>query len=245
MEKATGAIQQILTLARLKKQLIRNNTNGPKYKDPIYDGHCCFKGCKCTMFENAAMEEDSESSRYLVRKKDHNKLTGDEKKLINDDAKKFVTCKNCGHGNIWHVKTTGDVQPRYRNVLQREFSTQYSLRNMVIPNLDDGDDEDDDDLGHAMPESPLRAIRNKDNKKGKNSIGKRSMLDTVKAARALESAKVDYRARLIDFYEKNNPSKMKDVDATLDKYKGREKELFRRLKLKYQAPDNILVESEF
>ena len=38
---------------------------------------------------------------------------------------------------------------------------------------------------------------------------------------------------------------MKDVDATLDKYKGREKELFRRLKLKYQAPDNILVESEF
>jgi cyclophilin family peptidyl-prolyl cis-trans isomerase len=38
---------------------------------------------------------------------------------------------------------------------------------------------------------------------------------------------------LIRFYEKHNPSKVDTVDATLEKYKGKEDELFRKVEAKY------------
>jgi cyclophilin family peptidyl-prolyl cis-trans isomerase/Ca2+-binding EF-hand superfamily protein len=48
-----------------------------------------------------------------------------------------------------------------------------------------------------------------------------------------ETAKTDYRSRLIEFYEKHNPEKVDSVDTTLEKFKGKEEELFRKLALKY------------
>ncbi|TMW62809.1 hypothetical protein Poli38472_005427 [Pythium oligandrum] len=44
---------------------------------------------------------------------------------------------------------------------------------------------------------------------------------------------VDYKQRLIEFYQKHNPDKLKDVDSTLEKYKGREEKLFENLAAKY------------
>nr|CCA18228.1 nuclear pore complex protein putative [Albugo laibachii Nc14] len=43
------------------------------------------------------------------------------------------------------------------------------------------------------------------------------------------------RARLVAFYEKHNPSKLSEIDKTLDKYKGREDELFKNLYSKYKV----------
>ena len=44
-----------------------------------------------------------------------------------------------------------------------------------------------------------------------------------------------YRDRLIGFYKKYNPDKMSGVDATLEKFKGREEEMFKALVNKYGA----------
>ncbi len=43
----------------------------------------------------------------------------------------------------------------------------------------------------------------------------------------------DYRAALIDFYQKHNPEKIREIDLLLAKYKGREEELLHALKVKY------------
>ena len=49
---------------------------------------------------------------------------------------------------------------------------------------------------------------------------------------------IDYKAKLTKFYEEYNQSKVSTVDSTLEKYKGREKELFARLYQKYGlSPD--------
>jgi cyclophilin family peptidyl-prolyl cis-trans isomerase len=45
----------------------------------------------------------------------------------------------------------------------------------------------------------------------------------------------DYRARLVAFYKKHNPSKVDTVDATLAKYQGKEEEMFLRLQAKYEG----------
>jgi hypothetical protein len=46
-----------------------------------------------------------------------------------------------------------------------------------------------------------------------------------------------YRNRLIVFYKVHNSSKLDTVDSTLEKYKGKEEELFRKLQAKYDIED--------
>ncbi len=48
---------------------------------------------------------------------------------------------------------------------------------------------------------------------------------------------MDYRAVLIEFYQKHNPEKVGEVDLLLRKYKGREVELIHALKVKYGVKD--------
>ncbi|KAL7998982.1 putative Zinc finger, RanBP2-type, EF-hand domain pair, Zinc finger, RanBP2-type superfamily [Plasmopara halstedii] len=48
---------------------------------------------------------------------------------------------------------------------------------------------------------------------------------------------VDYRQKLVEFYQKHNPDKLSSVDATLQKYKGNEDKLFQNLALKYKVKD--------
>jgi len=49
-----------------------------------------------------------------------------------------------------------------------------------------------------------------------------------------------HRQMLIEFYQKYNPSKVNEVDQTLEKFAGREEEMFRKLRLKYNAnPDEV------
>jgi len=50
---------------------------------------------------------------------------------------------------------------------------------------------------------------------------------------------MDYRAALVEFYKKHNPSKLVDVDALLRKYKGREEELLHALRVKYKAEQPV------
>ena len=54
-------------------------------------------------------------------------------------------------------------------------------------------------------------------------------------AATTSTSKSDYRSRLVAFYEKHNPSKVDTVDATLEKYRGKEEELFQKLKDKYEG----------
>eukprot|EP00873_Tetraselmis_striata_P037991 jgi/Tetstr1/458255/TSEL_044743.t1 len=44
----------------------------------------------------------------------------------------------------------------------------------------------------------------------------------------------DHRARLLAFYRQNNPGKIGEVDGLLEKYKGKEQKLFRKLEQKYK-----------
>jgi cyclophilin family peptidyl-prolyl cis-trans isomerase len=44
-----------------------------------------------------------------------------------------------------------------------------------------------------------------------------------------------YRDRLFEFYKKHNPDKVGTVDQTLEKYKGKEEELFKKLEQKYST----------
>ncbi len=44
---------------------------------------------------------------------------------------------------------------------------------------------------------------------------------------------ISHRARLTAFYQEYNPRKLKDIDRTLRKYKGREDALFEQLSKKY------------
>ena len=49
----------------------------------------------------------------------------------------------------------------------------------------------------------------------------------------INNSNIDYKAKLTDFYKEHNPSKLSSVDSTLDKFKGRENELFKKLYQKY------------
>ncbi|KAI9913034.1 hypothetical protein PsorP6_005526 [Peronosclerospora sorghi] len=52
---------------------------------------------------------------------------------------------------------------------------------------------------------------------------------------------VDYRQKLIEFYQKHNPAKLSSVDATLEKYKGNEAKLFQNLAAKYKVDASVVV----
>jgi len=49
----------------------------------------------------------------------------------------------------------------------------------------------------------------------------------------------DIRQELVDFYTQHNPSKLDDVDAILQKYKGHEKLLMMRLERKYSRDVDV------
>merc|ERR1712173_322568 len=53
-----------------------------------------------------------------------------------------------------------------------------------------------------------------------------------------------YRARLNKLYSKYNPNKLDEIDEILLKYRGREKELFKKLHLKYVKPNKKVKEKE-
>jgi cyclophilin family peptidyl-prolyl cis-trans isomerase len=59
------------------------------------------------------------------------------------------------------------------------------------------------------------------------------------------SGGLDYKARLTEFYQKHNPSKVDTVDATLAKYKGKEEDLFQKLKAKYEGSSTSADKSGF
>jgi cytidylate kinase len=54
------------------------------------------------------------------------------------------------------------------------------------------------------------------------------------ANQASSQAKDPHRERLVAFYEKHEPSKLKDVEKLLKKFKGREDEMFQRIADKYK-----------
>ncbi|KAG7347625.1 cyclophilin type peptidyl-prolyl cis-trans isomerase [Nitzschia inconspicua] len=56
---------------------------------------------------------------------------------------------------------------------------------------------------------------------------------------------MDYKTRLIKFYQKYNPSKLNTVEATLIKYKGNEEELFQKLQAKYEGTSSKASSSAF
>lgn len=52
---------------------------------------------------------------------------------------------------------------------------------------------------------------------------------------SIVSTGTDYRTRLVDFYNQYNPDKVRTVDTTLGKYRGKEEELFQKLYAKYRV----------
>ena len=53
-----------------------------------------------------------------------------------------------------------------------------------------------------------------------------------------------YRARLKNLYEKYNPSKLDEIDSILEKWRGKEKQLFKQLHKKYVKPNKEKREKE-
>lgn len=49
----------------------------------------------------------------------------------------------------------------------------------------------------------------------------------------------DYQAILFDFYKSHNPAKLSEVPKTLERYKGREKEMFEKLAQRYRVPNPL------
>jgi hypothetical protein len=49
----------------------------------------------------------------------------------------------------------------------------------------------------------------------------------------------DYKSILTSFYQKHNPAKVAEVDKNLEKYKGREVQMFQKLALKYKVPSPL------
>ena len=127
MNRTKETFTSILNLTRMKKRLMKENSNW-KAKEPTFDGECSFGNCSCTMFEN----EDKTKGRLLLKRSTSGINSNVERKKIHEQAKKFVLCKNCGHGNVWHIKTKAERHPRYRKLLQREYSKQFALKNMEI-----------------------------------------------------------------------------------------------------------------
>lgn len=62
-----------------------------------------------------------------------------------------------------------------------------------------------------------------------------------KAQSSEEIARQAYRDRLIDFYEKHNPSKLDTVETTLDAFRGKEDKLFQKLEAKYLKTKSAIV----
>ncbi|GLD95461.1 hypothetical protein PINS_up004106 [Pythium insidiosum] len=50
---------------------------------------------------------------------------------------------------------------------------------------------------------------------------------------------IDYRQKLVEFYQQHNPTKLGDVDSTLAKYKGNEAKLFQNLSIKYKTANPL------
>ena len=56
------------------------------------------------------------------------------------------------------------------------------------------------------------------------------------------SSKIGTRERLVRFYEKNDPSKLKDIDGILVKYAGKHEQLFESLSKEYPVDVDVDVD---
>jgi cyclophilin family peptidyl-prolyl cis-trans isomerase len=74
-----------------------------------------------------------------------------------------------------------------------------------------------------------------------------STTQTPTAAAQTDSSK--YRDRLVEFYKQHNPGKLDTVDATLEKYEGKEEAMFQKLMIKYTGskfpmPPTVVAEDD-
>ena len=97
-----------------------------------------------------------------------------------------------------------------------------------------GDGEDDTSL--SSPKSS-EILRRKHDQQGFKRNADETKEDRTSSALTLEDV-VSHRERLIQFYEKHNPSRLFNVDYLLEKYRGRESELFSELEKKYSGPQS-------
>ena len=73
---------------------------------------------------------------------------------------------------------------------------------------------------------------------------RRNTLRVLESGAVSDAPAVDHRAKLVAFYEKHNPAKLDSIDATLEKYAGRESALFKALRAKYEAPAAVEEKSD-
>ena len=62
-----------------------------------------------------------------------------------------------------------------------------------------------------------------------------NMAPTTKQMESIKTDDKNYKERLLEFYTKYNPEKLSSVDETLEKYKGKEEEMFTKLYRKYTS----------
>ncbi|EGZ17184.1 hypothetical protein PHYSODRAFT_498251 [Phytophthora sojae] len=72
---------------------------------------------------------------------------------------------------------------------------------------------------------------------GSTATSSSTTATTTATASPFGKPAVDYRQKLVEFYQKHNPDKLSSVDATLQKYKGNEEKLFQNLAVKYKLND--------
>jgi Ca2+-binding EF-hand superfamily protein len=74
-----------------------------------------------------------------------------------------------------------------------------------------------------------------------NAVQATTVLPTTTPSKSLfGGSQIDYKQKLVEFYQKHNPSRLSTVDATLAKYKGNEAKLFQNLAIKYNVAVDAL-----
>ena len=79
----------------------------------------------------------------------------------------------------------------------------------------------------------------KDDSKPSNSSSIFGSPAATPASAPKQDSSKDYHAILTEFYQKHNPSKVGEVSKNLEKYKGREIEMFQKLATKYKVPSPL------
>ena len=96
------------------------------------------------------------------------------------------------------------------------------------PRITIGESGGEDDTSLSSPKSS-EILRRKHDQQGFKRNADETKEDRTASALTLEDV-VSHRERLIQFYKKHNPSRLFNVDYLLEKYRGRESELFSELR---------------
>uniref|UniRef100_K3WLT9 peptidylprolyl isomerase n=1 Tax=Globisporangium ultimum (strain ATCC 200006 / CBS 805.95 / DAOM BR144) TaxID=431595 RepID=K3WLT9_GLOUD len=117
--------------------------------------------------------------------------------------------------------------------LSKDEASQAETRRTSMPTSDTGVQSQENMAATFQGQAP-RSFRDASRGAWMAAKSLRSELPgDVFVGTEIHERQLTFKKRLVDFYTKHNPSKMSEVDRTLEAYKGREEQLFAKLHEKY------------